>query len=249
VPTTKPNLDDSRALLDRARNHFTEMNALLHPREGLGLWQTAERRDPDTGEWHYSLHLDRERLIAARPIIADSATNVASALDHIAAALAKANGHDRMKWLYFPWGFTDQAFEKALAKVEPVIGGEMAEVIAAARTKHRHEVHHVEAAKQISNSGKHWELMPAAGKAHGIALNVPGAGQRIFQVPADAFAEADVFEYHRDAERLPSVPLSIVIGQAIDGLDEGLPKSPESILECSFRFVEGVIAAVEEATS
>lgn len=152
-----------------------------------------------------------------------------------------------MKSLYFPWGFTDEAFEKALAKVEPIIGTEMAGVISAARAKYRHEVHHVEAAKQISNSGKHWELMLAAGSAHGIALHIPGKGQRIFQIPPDAFVDADVFEYHRGGERLPSEPLSIVIGQAIDGLDDELPKSPDSILECSFRFVEGVIAAVEAA--
>jgi hypothetical protein len=243
--TAKPNLDDARALLERARKHFAELNALLHSREGSGLWQTTEQRDPETGEWRYCLHMDRQRLIAAKPIIADCATNVASALDHVAAAIAKANGHDRLKNLYFPWGFTDEAFEKALAKGEPIIGKEMAGVISAARAKYRHEVHHVEAAKQISNSGKHWELMPTAGTAHGIALNVPGAGQRIFQVPADAFATVDAYEYHRDAERLPRVPLSIVIGQAIAGLDDGLPKSPDSILECSFRFVEGMIAAVE----
>ena len=246
--TAEPNLDDPRALLERARKHFAELNALLHSREGPRLWQTTERHDPQSGEWVYCLHMDRQRLIAAKPIIADCATNVASALDHVAAAIAKANGHGRMKALYFPWGFTDEAFRKALAKVQPVIGTAMAEVIAAARAQHRHEVHHVEAAKQISNSGKHWELMPTAGAAHAIALSVPGQGQRIFQIPADAFATADVFEYHRGTERLPSVPITIVIEQAIDGLDDELPKAPDSILECSFRFVEGVIAAVEAAT-
>ncbi|MCW1384902.1 hypothetical protein OLX02_18970 [Novosphingobium sp. KCTC 2891] len=242
------NLDDPRALLARARKHFAELNALLHPQDGPRLWQTRERRDPQTGEWFYCLHLDRQRLIEAKPIIADSATNIASALDHVAAAIAKANGHDRLKTLYFPWGLTDEDFDKKLRKVEDVLGAEMSGVLAAARTRHRHEVHHVEAAKQISNSGKHWELMASDGTAHGIALNVPGR-QRIFQIPADAFAEADAFEFHRGAVRLPSVPISIVIGQAIDGLDEGLPRSPDSILECSFRFVEGVIAAVAEAAA
>lgn len=245
----KPNLDDSRALLTRARKHFAEFNELLRPQDGQGLWQTTERRDPRTGEFFYCLHMDRQRLIEAKPIIADSATNVASALDQVAAAIAKTNGQERSRSLYFPWGFTDEAFEKALANVEPKLGAEMAGVLAAARAKHRHEVHHVEAAKQISNSGKHWELMFAAGSAHGIALNIPGSGQRVFQVPGDAFAEADAFEFHRGEERLPTVPLSIVIGQTIGGLDEGLPKSPDSIFECSFRFVEGVIAAVDEATN
>lgn len=244
---TAPNLDDARALLARAQKHFAEFNELVHPREGPGLWQTSERRDPRTGEFFYCLHMDRRRLIEAQPIIADSATNIASALDHVAAAIAKANGHGRLRTLYFPWGFTDETFEKALANVEPVIGEEMARVIAAARAKQRHEVHHVEAAKQISNTGKHWELMIAGGAAHGVALHVPGGQQRIFQVPADAFADADAFEFYRGPERLPTVPMSIVVGLGVGGLDEGLPKSPDSIFPCSFRFVEGVITAVEEA--
>jgi len=245
---SRPDLDDARAWLARARRHYAEFNELVHPRDRAGLWQTTERRDPRTGEFFYRLHMDRARLIEAKPIIADSATNIASALDHVAAAIAKANGCGRLRTLYFPWGFTDEAFEKALTKVEPVLGADMAKVIAEARARHRHEVHHVEAAKQISNTGKHWELMFAAGAAHGVALHVPGGQQRIFQVPADAFAEADTFEFHRGPERLPTVPMSIVVGLDIGGLDEGLPKSPDSILECSFRFVEGVITAVAEAT-
>ena len=245
----RPDLDDARALLDRARKHFDDFEALIHSREGQGLWQTTERRDPRTGEYFYRLHLDRQKLIKAKPIIADSATNLASALDHVAAAIAKANGSNRLTNLYFPWGFTDELFDKKLAKVEPVLGSKLSRVLAEARANHRHEVHHVEAAKQISNSGKHWELMFTAGAAHGVALHIPGEGQRIFQVPADAFAEADAFEYHRGPERLPRVPLSILVGLTIGGLDEGLPKSPDSIFGCSFRFVDGVIAAVDKADS
>lgn len=179
---TAPNLDGARALIARAQKHFAEFNELIHPREGPGLWETAERRDPRTGEFFYRLHMDRRRLIEAQPIIADTATNVVSALDHVVAAIAKANGHSRSRSLYFPWGFADETFEKALGKVEPVIGNKMVQVISAARAKYRHEVHHVEAAKQISNTGKHWELMFAAGAAHGIALNIPGGQQRIFEI-------------------------------------------------------------------
>jgi hypothetical protein len=245
---TAPNLDDARALLARAQKHFAEFNELLHPRESPGLWNITEQRDPHTDEFFYRLHMDRRRLIEAQPIIADTATNIASALDHIVAAIAKAKAHDRLRTLYFPWGLTDEVFEKVLAKVESVIGAEMARAITAARAKHRHEVHHVEAAKQISNTGKHWELMFAAGAAHGIAWHIPGGEQRIFQVPDDAFVHADVFEFHRGPDRLPTVPRSIVVGLDIGGLDEGLPKSPDSIFPCSFRFVEGVIAAIADAS-
>lgn len=243
----RPNLEDARALLARARKHYAEFNDLVHPGGERGLWQMTERRDPRTGEWFYRLHLDRNRLIEAKPVIADCANNIASALDHVAAAIAKANSHQRLKDLYFPWALGDQAFEKKLANIEPVIGREMAKVLADARAKQQHEVPHVEAAKQISNSGKHWELMFPAGSAVAIALHIPGARQQIFQIPADAFEQADTFEYHRGKDRLPTVPSSVAVGLRLAGLDEDLPNSPDSVLECSFRFVEGVIAAVAHA--
>jgi hypothetical protein len=244
--TRAPDLDDARALLARARKHYAEFNDLVRPSNGRGLWQMIERRDPGTGEWFYRLHLDRGRLIDAKPIIADSATNIASALDHVAAALAKANGHDRLTDLHFPWGFADEAFAKKLAKVALVIGADMAKVLADARAKWRHEVHHVEAAKQISNTGKHWKLMFPAGSALAVALHNPGS-QQIFEIQAGAFAEADTFEYHRGKDRLPLVPSSVVVGLRLGGLDEGLPNSPDSVFDCSFRFVQGVIDAVDQA--
>lgn len=239
--TARPDLTDATALLNRARKHYAEFNQLVDP---AVLWQTTENRDPGTGEFRYRIHMDRKRLVEAKPVIADSATNVASALDHVAAAIAKANGHDRLTNLYFPWGFTDEVFEKRLAKAEPVLGADMAKVIAEVRVSRPVEIHHVEAAKQISNTGKHWELMFAAGAAHAVALHIPHAPQRIFQIPGDAFATDDMFEFHRGSERLPPVPSSILIGLSIDGLDEGLPTSPDSILEGSFRFVDEVISAV-----
>src|SRR4051812_24837016 len=170
VFSVRPNLEDARALLARARKHFAEFSELVHRREGRGLWRITESRDPNTGEWLYRLHMDRQRLIEAKPVIPDCATNIVSALDHVAAAIAKANEHDRLRWLYFPWGFTDEASDKSLAKVESVLGAEMTRVLAIARNKHRHEIHHVEAAKQISNSGKHWELMFTTGSAYAVAL-------------------------------------------------------------------------------
>lgn len=244
----RPNLEDARALLARARKHFHDFNALVQPHDAQGLWQTREHRDPHTGEFFCLLHMDRQRLIEAKPIIADSATNIASALDHVAAAIAKANGNGRLTTLYFPWGLTDELFDKKSAMVESVLGAPMTRVLAEARATHRHDLHHVEAAKKISNTGKHWELMFAAGSAHAVALHLPGEGQRIFQIPGDAFSEADAFEFYRGRDRLPSVPLSILIGLTIGDLDEGLPQSPDSILEGSLRFVEGVIAAVEASS-
>jgi hypothetical protein len=210
------------------------------------MWQIREDFDREAGEWAYLLTLDRSRLSLARAIIADAANNISSALDHVAAAIAKSRGEERNRRLYFPWGFTDIAFNEQLRKHEPNLGAEMSAVITRAREKHQHEVPHVEAVKQISNAGKHWELLAARGSARAVALNVPG-GQRIFQIPQDAFLESSEYEFHRGRERLPRKPLQIVIGVEVQGLAEGLPKSPDTILNCAFRFVAGLIEAVEEA--
>lgn len=239
-------LSDARACLARAQKHYAELNGLTGPG---ALWRITEARDEQTGDWFNRLHLDRERLVAAKPVLADSATNAWSALDHVAAAIAKANGRKREdnKRLYFPWGYTDEAFKKALARVEPDLGNAMLGVLAEAREKHQHEVHHMEAAKQISNSGKHWELAPATGNAAAVAINIPGGGQRIFNLPADAFAASDFHEYHRGQERLPNVPQMIVVSLTVAELEGGVPNSVDSILECSFRFVQGVIETVAGA--
>jgi hypothetical protein len=238
-------LKDSKATLERAKKHAADLENTLHGNGGL--WQLRESFDREKNEWFYRVLLDRQRLDLAKSIIVDAANNTASALDHVAAAIAKGHGKERDRSLYFPWGFTDEAFSKALTRYEPTLGEEMSTVIAAARKKHWHEVHHVEAVKQISNSGKHWELLAATGAMHAVALNTPN-GQRIFQIPKNAFAQADEFEFHRDKERLPRVPLQILIGVNVEGLADDLPKSPDTILNCAFRFVAGMIEAVEEAS-
>lgn len=241
-----PNLDDARACLDRAQKHYAELREITGPG---ALWRITEDRDGGTGDWYNRLHLDRARLVAAKPVLADCATNAWSALDHVAAAIAKANGRKREdnKRLYFPWGYTDEAFKKALAKVEPDLGNAMLGVLAEARERHQHEVHHLEAAKQISNSGKHWELAPATGNVAAVVINIPGGGQRIFNLPADAFAASDFHEYHRGQERLPNDSQTIVVSLTVAELEGGVPNSVDLILECSFRFVRGVIDAVAEA--
>ncbi|WP_324740096.1 hypothetical protein U8326_10020 [Tsuneonella sp. CC-YZS046] len=240
----KPNLDDAKACLARAQRHYRELNELAGPDK---LWGFTEGQDGDTGEWFNCLHLDRGRLVAAKPVLADSATNAISALDHVAAAIAKANGHDRLRWLHYPLGLTDDDFNEACGKTKDALGDAMLGVLANARQAHPVERHHIEAARQISNDGKHWGFRPADGKAAAIQLVVPGNGHKVFDLPADAFAAADAHEFYRGQERLPKGDYLIVVNLLVSGLDDGLPDAANSILECSFRFVRGVIDAVAAA--
>ncbi|MBS7669439.1 hypothetical protein [Croceicoccus gelatinilyticus] len=237
-------LSDARACLARAQKHYAELRGLTDPG---ALWRIREAQDTQSGEWFGCLDLNRPRLIEIKPVIADCATNTISALDNVAGAIARANGEERLRWLYYPLGLSDEDFAKACKRYKPALGDKMVSVLEEYRRANRHNVPHVEAAKEVSYSGKHWELMLAAGSAHGVAVNEPGKAQRIFQIAGDAFAAGNTVEYYRGAAPLPAGPRSIVIGLSLDGLDEGLPKSPDSIFECAFRFVEGAIQAVEDA--
>lgn len=239
----KPNLDDAEACLARAEQHYRELNELAGPDK---LWRFSETRNTETGEWFNCLHLDRERLAAAKPVLADSATNAISALDHVAAAIAKANGYERLRWLHYPLGLTDDDFKEACRKTKGALGDAMLSVLASVREAHSIELHHIEAARQISNDGKHWGFRPADGKALAVQLVVPGSGHRIFELPGDAFGAADAHEYYRGRERLPEGHRMILINVVVTGLHNGLPDAANSILECSFRFVRRVIDAVAE---
>jgi hypothetical protein len=235
-------LSDACALFERARHHLEEFNELIVKRNMPQLWNVRSRQDESTGTWVYSITIDRDRLLRAKPVMADAATNAISALDHVAAAMAKSRGHDRVRTLYFPLAINEEAYRQMLARVEPYIGSEMAALITDVRAK-RFEHIHAQAAKEISNSGKHWELLPSDGSILALAFHEPDQPQRIFQVPKDAFSQADKYVFH-SGEQLPNVPISIVVGLSVDGLPEGLPKSPDTILECTLRYVEAVIEAV-----
>lgn len=228
----------------RAQRHYRELAELTATDK---LWRFSEGRDRDTGEWFNRLHLDRRRLIEAKPVLADSATNAISALNHVAAAIAKAKGHKRLRWLHYPLGLTDADFKKACGETREALGDAMLGVLASARETHSADVHHIEAARQISKDGKHWELRPADGKPAAIQLVVPENGHKVFDLPADAFAVADTHEYYRGQEQLPKGDDLIVVNVLVAGLDDGLPDAADLILECSFRFVRGVIDAVAAA--
>lgn len=239
-------LGDAKTLLDQAKRHYAEFEDLTGRRNG-SLWSFHFARDDRTGKFTYSLTQDRKRLVAAAPLVSDCANNVASALDHISAAITKARGFERKHSPYFPVASDDAKFKEKLDKTRKVYGDEWANIIDIARTQRRHEADHLQAAKEISNSGKHWRLLHTKGNAPGVALNVPGQPQRIFEVPKDAFVASDIFEFHRNKNPLPEGYWLILFGLTVDGLDEGLPTSPDSIFPCAFRFVEAMIEAVESS--
>lgn len=244
----EPDLEYAKACLARAKRHCAELRNLTAPDT---LWGIVEGRDDQTGEWFARLYLNKQQLVAASPALADCANNAASALDHLAAALARANGRGReeCKRLYFPWAFDEPDFQKRLAQVAEALGPNASAIISDARRALQVNIPFFEAAKQISNQGKHWALVPATGKAAAVAIQLLEGGQKIIGLPNDALQDSDFHEFHRGATSLPNGPRVIMVNLTVDGLEGGVPNGVDAILDCSLRFVKGMIDAFVDSVA
>lgn len=237
-------LKDAKELLRRAEERYAAFEAMVGPRK---TWAVQSAQDPLTGDWRYTIEINRAVFNEARFIIVEAANYIASSLDHVAAAIAIANGHKRPR-LYFPLGLTDAEFEKSLAAASKFLGDKMPDVLRQARSKHSMNVVHLQAAKQIANDGKHWKLRAVIMGAAGISPIGRNFEKRHFGVPQDAFKDDDRYEFHRGDKLDDAKGYELILGMTIDGLKEGLPDSTWGIFNCSFRFVKGMIEAVENGS-
>lgn len=234
---------DAHALLDRAKLHYQELQKLWHRERSDPMWSISEERGND-GIFAYRLNFNRQLVAEMRPIMADTANNIVAALDHLVSACARINGHGRDVRTSFPWLFEDEPFRKALGKVAILTGEHVASVIEDVWFNNGFERPHLQAAKELSNSGKHWELMHSASGAHAVQIEA-GASRQMFQIPADAFENSDVYEFGKSENSIIGVPCSIVLSLSVRGLPEGLPSSPDFIFECSQRFAERLLNEVQ----
>ena len=233
---------DSRALLARAKMHYSELIDFWHSDRGEKMWSiVVEQRGRES--FHYLIKLNRPLLVRMRPVMADTANNIVSSLDHIVSSAARINGHGREARTYFPWVFDDDDFKKALEKMAKFTGDEVANAIKDVWFNNGFERPHLRATKELSNSGKHWELLHSVGGVHGVMFEVQGE-QKTYDIPRDAFKEMDTYEFFQSGQPIGDVPFTTVLSLTVDGLSDDLPTSPDSIFECSLRFSERLIDAV-----
>jgi hypothetical protein len=234
---------DAHALLDRAKTHYQDFQKLWHRERPDAMWSISEERGND-GKFTYRLNFNRQLVTQMRPIMADTANNIVAALDHLISACARINGHGRDVRTSFPWLFEDESFRKALGKVATLTGERVASVIEDVWFNNGFERPHLQAVKELSNSGKHWELMHSASGAHAVQIGAD-ASRQMFQIPADAFENSDVFEFGNSENSIIGVPCLTVLSLSVRGLSDGLPNSSDSIFECSQRFAERIIGEVQ----
>ncbi len=232
---------DVQLMLSRARKHQQEFNSLISG-TGARQWWGIEESKRDSG-YTYSLVVKCQQLRELKPVAADLCNNVVHALDQLVGALTRANGNDNSEKLQFPWKADDAEFEKALARISKWISNDAAECIRTARTECAMWVPHAHLAKDISNSGKHWELVPSSATVPAVSVHRPGGPPETFDLPSQAIEEELYYEFYTGPDPLGNSSVTALIGLRFTGISEE-PVSPDSVFSAAFQYAETVFRRV-----
>lgn len=234
--------DDVGLMVARARKHKAEFAEVI-ARES---WWSIEEGRTASGAFSNTLVIRCQQLKELKPIAADLCNNLVHALDQMIGALTRANGRDNSERLQFPWQADQAKFERSLSRIEKSIGRDAADCIRGARDECRLALPAAHLAKVVSNSGKHWELVPSTASIPAIAVHRPGAQQQIFNLPPNALEEHLHYTFYEGPDRLRQFPMTVLIGLNFSGLSDDLV-SPNAVFGSAFHYVETVVRSVSES--
>ncbi|AXX98054.1 hypothetical protein [Profundibacter amoris] len=237
-------LTDANALIARSEKHYADYKNKMS-----GLTSIAKKQDPKDGKWIYTLVFNGRLLIDGKAILSDAANNLVSAMDHIASAMARQNGVLQNPRFYCPFHTTETEFQIKLGGVTRHIGNANAAILNQHYQANRQEVIHVDALKQLANTGKHWELAVPAISPHTIGMNQENGPQKFIEIPESIFANSTEtgFEFYREKEPMWDESIYLITKEEIVGLTDHHPHSPDTIFSCSTRYVKALITEIEIA--
>ncbi len=215
-------LADAQAWYDRAQEHISEYR---HSAHGEGkIWGLHSSRRQD-GTFEYSLRLDRALLTQLKPIACETANALFQSLDNIVATAARDNTDatearrdQRKPRPWTPWPFAprkdDDPHSANAGSLYPNIsskdekklrGSGIAEewlmLIDKTFAESAGDLHYIDVVKEVSNSGKHWELMPVEANALAIAWKPKSSNRQIIDnIPHNHFQVHDDYVFHEGSE-------------------------------------------------
>lgn len=236
-------LDDANVWLRRADQHIEEFRRLRDFRHNP-LWriEIAQRAD---GTFVYRLIYNRELAPRLKVIAAEAASALFQVLDHVFAVGARLSGIARKPGVSWPFVVKDEMDNSAadavgaLPRLVPDIGDKLAEfqkkglrdewlnLIRETFEENLPRLAMASNIKEVSLSGKHWELIPTADGAAAVTWTDPVTHrQQIYQIPRNAFDLSNEYVLHA-GERLPTESFSIVmfihfVGENIRGRSDPL---------------------------
>lgn len=234
---------DAQAWYDRAQRHIGEYRYLIDR-----VWRVRSKTRDD-GSFQYSLCIDRALLSQAKPISGEVANALFQSLDNIIGAAARAAGVDRSIKISWPWKVEPDADVKQKHAVRPRLVDKLKklqkeglpdpwlELIEATFAAPATPLAHIDVMKEVSNSGKHWELLPTITNAVGMMWMPPGESSLVpLDIPADHFSENDEFLFHEGAE-IDTSAITILIGFELVAATRELRVEPIFAFDATSRFV------------
>lgn len=240
----------SEMKLDRARLHFEDLKALVDEFRG-----TADRR-PYTTAWHeehahkgeysISIHMDHPPDEWSL-VLADAASNLRAALDHLAYGLAVKDSTVAPRGTEFPIFVDEAEFNNSrrggLYKIRGITNPEARAVIESAQPYQRRkqglasEQHLLWVLQELNNIDKHRRphLSFTAGKLFAATIKpIPGTGTEIVDQwtvgDGRLVDDATVVRWTVRDPAEPYVEVDLQIGFSI-GLDEGSPMGRGDIVD------------------
>ena len=227
---------DARMLLDRARLHAAEFAKALG-----SVWSVSRVGNG------YRLSLNRSSLNALKPVVGDAANNIVHSLDQALSACARLNRASRSRSLTFPMQVSEADFERNMALVTTVIGARFAQVLREVRSRHSVWLGHIRIVKELSNSSKHWQLVPATSSACAVGYSLPGKAQTIIDIPRGQFEQHDHFDFSVDVPHPKNMGFQTVIQFRIGGLGSDLKSDPSTAFDLAERYASDTINELERA--
>ncbi|MBB2199658.1 hypothetical protein HLH44_19875 [Gluconacetobacter sp. 1c LMG 22058] len=234
-------LCDALSHYNRSIRHQEELWNLLESNSINNLWTIQCRIDQSSRNYIYALLFNKHTLTLSKPIISDAANNLISALDHVAAAIAKARGRPRARQLYFPLAINDDDFEKYLERPTEELGADAVKIIDRLRKKHKLLLPSMQAIRKIANSGKHWELMPVSASCFAVSV-IGGDGKPVnINVPEDAFLNHEPYDFYSSNDPINNNDVTIDLSMQIIGLPDEMSGTPRNMFSEANQFVLDVI--------
>ncbi|MDK2760895.1 MAG: hypothetical protein KYX64_05990 [Sphingopyxis sp.] len=213
---------DAQAWYDRAQWHIGEYSHIIDR-----VWDVHRSSLPD-GTFRYALRIDRDSLTRARPVAGEVANALFQALDNIVGVAARANGVVRTNGVSWPWVLEPDPDANREHAVRPKLSDKLKELekkgmpddwlklIEATFSIPATPLAQIDIVKEVSNSGKHWELVPTKANAVGMMWIPPEASQPVpLDIPADHFLGNDEFVFHEGAAIDVSAVMSLIDFQLV----------------------------------
>lgn len=248
-------LADARAWYERAQVHILTCRDLLNDTQGK-IWRIDEERTGD-GRHIYSLRFAREVLVPVKPVTCEVANALFQALDNIIGAAARASGVERNMHISWPWRVEEDSEIGLPGHLKPAIDAKLKslkkeglpdawlDLIRETFEAHRFGLSFIDVLKEVSLSGKHWELVETGMDAAAVAWLPKGAQHQIIKdVPKGHFAMNDAFVFH-EGERISEAAIQIVIGIRLAASGKTLQAEPQAAFGYGVRFVETALAKAE----